>query len=78
MHFVTVASPNDFLNYFGEKLKALFYTSVQVDWGFPVGAIASVSFIGAFRFLDVDKLLNPSFQNHRPLAHGLRCKRTFS
>jgi hypothetical protein len=23
----------------------------QVDWGFPVGVIASVSFTGAFRFL---------------------------
>lgn len=27
----------------------------QVDWGCPVGVIASVSFIGAFRFLGVGK-----------------------
>lgn len=33
----------------------------QVDWGLPVGAIASVGFIGAFRFFGVDKLLSPNF-----------------
>lgn len=33
----------------------------QVDWGFPVGATASVGFIGAFRFYGVDKPSNPSF-----------------
>jgi hypothetical protein len=29
-----------------------------VDWGFPVGVQASVSFIGAFRFLEI---LKPKF-----------------
>jgi len=31
--------------------RLVVYTTQQVDWGFPVGVVASVSIIGAFRFL---------------------------
>jgi hypothetical protein len=39
-----------------------------VDWGYPVGVIASVSFIGAFRFLKAGKSLIPSL--YSPYRHA--------
>ncbi len=78
MHPRVVTSANKFFELHGKNLKAMFYTKSQVDWGFPVGATASVSFTGAFRFLGVDKPLDPNFQSHRLLALALHCKRTFS
>lgn len=78
MHLLAVIGSNKFFELHGKKPKCMFYTKTQVDWGFPVGATASVSFIGAFRFLGVDKPLNPNFQIHRLLALCLHCKRTFS
>ena len=41
-----------------------------MDWGFPVGAIASVSFTGAFRFYGLGKTLRP--QSSYPLPRLAR------
>lgn len=38
-----------------DSLRHACYMKSQVDWGFSVGAMASVSFIGAFRFLAMEK-----------------------
>lgn len=44
--------------------KIICYLICQVDWENPVGAMASVSITGAFRFLDEGRFLTPNHDSY--------------